>query len=652
MTRLAFVLSAVLAAEVSGGQMVGALTQMGEAVEKGQNRDADSGKFFRKVGRFVRKAWYGGDQNELERNARWRDTRDRGNGNYKKFDALTGGYANKRFARGSSMSMADRLAGGVEGWYDAPTPYPTPDPEMNFGGWYDVGEEPEMNMDHTPMMKRMAEEQDMTDTKTFKAIENAAAIIQTQVQMRATAVQDMFLKENARLNEEGDGALSVNEKELENRMDRNKIIVRIRKRTKQKVDKQWQSLMKSTKARFKAHMGPMLKFVKQQITNLKKLLHTKISQAMQTDDDYMQRAANYQAVIMSTLNTLTNMVTMITLLEDADSEEWTGMRMELIALEKLRVQAIGKMIEFEGGVTDKARSVVTETEILKETRKELGDTMQRMVQTKSRMGSLTLEGDALAGGRQISRQLAEDWRDADERFFALSTRVLTATQALEKKKGQLLGTIELIADTLSQAEDGTVAEDFESSNELYDQRKSEFAEGTQTFKKTTRDLMRSGLEVARNELKQLRATLREFRLSGNAVAMKRTTAARTEGTKLLVTTQQTTNEALAALNENLAKFQAGREAVILRSQADEQNALSAEASIKGANEEILARADAPVQRAISDDQDAIRAAVKDADAQAALEIEDATAKVRDEGDTAATVDRDLQDNFADRKSVV
>ena len=39
--------------------------------------------------------------------------------------------------------------------------------------------------------------------------------------------------------------------------------------------------------------------------------------------------------------------------------------------------------------------------------------------------------------------------------------------------------------------------------------------------------------------------------------------------------------------------------------------------------------------------------VKDADAQAALEIEDATAKVRDEGDTAATVDRDLQDNFAD-----
>ena len=39
--------------------------------------------------------------------------------------------------------------------------------------------------------------------------------------------------------------------------------------------------------------------------------------------------------------------------------------------------------------------------------------------------------------------------------------------------------------------------------------------------------------------------------------------------------------------------------------------------------------------------------MKDADAQAALEIEDATAKVRDEGDTAATVDRDLQDNFAD-----
>ena len=34
----------------------------------------------------------------------------------------------------------------------------------------------------------------------------------------------------------------------------------------------------------------------------------------------------------------------------------------------------------------------------------------------------------------------------------------------------------------------------------------------------------------------------------------------------LVTTQQTTNEALAALNENLAKFQAGREAVILRSE--------------------------------------------------------------------------------------
>ena len=135
--------------------------------------------------------------------------------------------------------------------------------------------------------------------------------------------------------------------------------------------------------------------------------------------------------------------------------------------------------------------------------------------------------------KNTGRQLAEDWRDADERFFALSTRVLTATQALEKKKGQLLGTIELIADTLSQAEDGTVAEDFESSDELYDQRKSEFTEGTQTFKKTTRDLMRSGLEVARNELKQLRATLREFRLSGNAVAMKRTTAARTEGTKLL-----------------------------------------------------------------------------------------------------------------------
>ena len=51
--------------------------------------------------------------------------------------------------------------------------------------------------------------------------------------------------------------------------------------------------------------------------------------------------------------------------------------------------------------------------------------------------------------------------------------------------------------------------------------------------------------------------------------------------------------------------------VFLGSQADEQNALSAEASIKGSNEEILARADAPVQRAISDDQDAIRAAVKD-----------------------------------------